>query len=50
MNLNVDQAPKLQLHHASVSMLAVHPNGQVTVRALGDTGYMSKDHFTTNRL
>ena len=43
MNLkSVEQVPKFQLPHASVSELAVHPDGQVSVRALDETLCMNQ--------
>ena len=50
MGLPMDWAPRLLLYHASVSILAVSPDGDVTIKAVGDTGYMTKDIMTLNKL
>ena len=48
MNLkSVEQVSEFDLPHASVSELAVHPDGQVSVRALDETVCLGTTAWTT---
>ena len=38
---------RMSLHNGSMTWLTIRPNGRVSLRMLGDCGYMDKDKLTT---
>lgn len=37
---------RFNIHHASITWIALYPNGRVTLRLFGDCGFMPKTHVT----
>uniref|UniRef100_A0A1A9X398 Serine/threonine-protein phosphatase PGAM5, mitochondrial n=1 Tax=Glossina brevipalpis TaxID=37001 RepID=A0A1A9X398_9MUSC len=37
---------RININHASITWLAIHPTGNVTIQCLGDSGFMPPDYLT----
>nr|CAB3264802.1 serine/threonine-protein phosphatase PGAM5, mitochondrial-like [Phallusia mammillata] len=39
---------RMSLHHGSITLISIHPDGFVTVKSIGEAGHIPKDKLTTS--